>query len=187
MTPNRNCSQEFQQIEGSMVLLGNNKSCKMLGNGSIRFKMFNGLKRLLKDVRYVPELKRNLLSIGMLESIGCLVKIGQGSMKISKGALTLTKGKPKNRLYTLVGTTITSLVATAVNKENEIAKLWHLRLGHVSKRGLNELSNQDLLGNDKLGTLNFCENCIFGKSNRVKFGNVIHKTKGILNYIHTDL
>ena len=149
--------------------------------------MFDGSKRLLKDVRYVLELKRNLLSIGMLESIGCSVKIGQGSMKISKGALTLTKGKPKNRLYTLVGTTITSLVATAVNKENEIAKLWHLRLGHVSKRGLNELSNKDLLGNDKLGTLNFCENCIFGKSNRVKFGNAIHKTKGILNYIHTDL
>ncbi|RVW63580.1 Retrovirus-related Pol polyprotein from transposon TNT 1-94 [Vitis vinifera] len=151
MTLYKNCFQEFQQTEGGMVLLGNNKSCKVLGISSIRFKMFDGSERLLKDVRYFPELKRNLLSIGMLDSIGCSVKIGQ------------------------------------VNKENERAKLWHLRLGHVSERGLNELSKQGLLGNDKLGTLEFCENCIFGKSNRVKFGNAIHKTKGILDYIHSDL
>ena len=189
MTLYKNCFQEFQQTEGGMVLLGNNKSCKVLGISSIRFKMFDGSERLLKDVRYFPELKRNLLSIGMLDSIGCSVKIGQGSMKISKGALTLMEGELKNGLYTLVGTIIliTRLMATAVNKENERAKLWHLRLGHVSERGLNELSKQGLLGNDKLGTLEFCENCIFGKSNRVKFGNAIHKTKGILDYIHSDL
>ena len=97
------------------------------------------------------------------------------------------KGELKNGFHTLIGTSITSLVATVVNKENERAKLWHLRLGHVSERGLNKLSKQGLLRNDKLGTLEFCENCIFGKSNRVKFGNTIHKTKGILDYIQSDL
>ena len=88
----------------------------------------------------------NSSSIGILDSISCSVQIGQGSMKISNGALTLMKGKLKNGFHTLIGTSITGLVATALNKENERAKLWHLRLGHVSERGLNKLSKQGYSG-----------------------------------------
>lgn len=66
-------------------------------------------------------------------------------MNISKEALTLMKGQLHVGLYPLVGTASTGLVAIAENKENEIAKLWHLRLGHVSERGLYELNLQEYL------------------------------------------
>ena len=35
--------------------------------------------------------------------------------------------------------------------------------------------------------LDFCEHCVFGKQKRVEFSTVIHRTKGNLNYIHSDL
>lgn len=57
-------------------------------------------------------------------------------MNIYKEALTLMKGQLQVGLQPLVGTASTTLVAIAENKENEIAKLWHLRLGYVSERGL---------------------------------------------------
>ena len=49
------------------------------------------------------------------------------------------------------------------------------------------MEKQDLVYGDKLGKLQFCENCVFGKSTRLKFKMVDHMTSGILNYIHLDL
>jgi len=48
------------------------------------------------------------------------------------------------------------------------------------------LSKRGLLGN-KVGKLDFCEHCVYGKQTRVKFSAAIHKTKGIVDYIHSDL
>ena len=64
---------------------------------------------------------------------------------------------------------------------------WHKRLGHVSERGLNELSKQGLLNGEKIGKLPSYENYIFGKATQLKFSKSVHSTTGILNYIHFDL
>ena len=56
-------------------------------------------------------------------------------------------------------------------------------MGHVSYRGLTER----LLGKEKLQEMEFCENCMYGKSSRVSFSVGIHRTKGTLDYIHADL
>ncbi|XP_027368866.1 uncharacterized protein LOC113874851 [Abrus precatorius] len=48
-------------------------------------------------------------------------------------------------------------------------KLWHLRLRHISERGLVELNKQKPLGDDRMEKLEFCGHCIMGKSYRLKF------------------
>ncbi|KAK3035421.1 hypothetical protein RJ639_032949 [Escallonia herrerae] len=50
-------------------------------------------------------------------------------------------------------------------------------LGHMSKRGMDVLSKQDLLGSKKIGKLNFYEHCVFGKQCSVKFSGGVHTTK----------
>ena len=35
--------------------------------------------------------------------------------------------------------------------------------------------------------LDFYKHCVMGKQTRVKFGTAIHNTKGILDYIHSDV
>uniref|UniRef100_A0A5B6YZI2 GAG-pre-integrase domain-containing protein n=1 Tax=Davidia involucrata TaxID=16924 RepID=A0A5B6YZI2_DAVIN len=62
-----------------------------------------------------------------------------------------------------------------------------MRLGHMSERGMTELSKQGLLDGYKTGKLNFCEHCVFGKQCRVKFSMAVHMTNGTLDYIHSDL
>ena len=61
--------------------------------------------------------------------------------------------------------------------------MWHMRLGHISERGLQELSKNKLLGGDKLEPLEFCEQCAYGKVKRIKFETRIHQTKGITMFI----
>jgi len=50
----------------------------------VHIKMFDGMVRELKEVRYVPLRKRNLISVGTLEALGLEVSIGGGVLKMSK-------------------------------------------------------------------------------------------------------
>ena len=54
-------------------------------------------------------------------------------------------------------------------------------------RGLQEFSQQELLGEDKISKLEFCETCVLGKSSRVKLSLSTHKSNEILEYIHSNL
>ena len=170
------------------MLMGNNAVCKVVGIGAIKIKMHDGIVRTLSDVRHIPELKKNLISLGTLDSNGCTYKAGGGVMRISKGALVVMKGLKQNGLYFLQGSTITGAAAvSSSDSDSEITKLWHMRLGHMSERGMDELTKQGLLCGQKTGKLDFCEHCIFGKQCRVKFRTAVHRTKGTLDYIHSDL
>ena len=43
----------------------------VIGRGTIKLKMLHGTIRELAHVRHVLDLKRNLISLGMLDKIGC--------------------------------------------------------------------------------------------------------------------
>ena len=72
--------------------MGNNASCKTIGMGTINIKMYDGIVRTLSNVRHVPDLKKNLISLGTLDSNGCKYTAEGGVIKISKGILLLRKG-----------------------------------------------------------------------------------------------
>ena len=61
MCPIKAWFEDFKEADGGHVLLSNNKHCKILGTGTIRIKHYDGIERVLEDVRYIPELKRNLI------------------------------------------------------------------------------------------------------------------------------
>jgi len=99
MCPRKEYFETWALKEGGVVRLGNNKACKVQGMGTIRLKMFDGREFLLKDVRFVPELKRNLISLSMFDSLGYCTGIEHGVCKISHGALITVKGS-KMMVYT---------------------------------------------------------------------------------------
>ncbi|KAK2970416.1 hypothetical protein RJ640_016270 [Escallonia rubra] len=83
------------------------------------------------------------------------------------------------RMHDGIGSTVTRTAAVALSSDidSDTSKLWHMRLGHMSERGMDVLSKQGLLGSKKIGKLDFCEHCVFGKQCRVKFSRVVHTTK----------
>ena len=48
--------------------------------------------RELKKVRYVPQLKRNLISVGALKTLGLVTSIRDGVLKMTKGSMVVMKG-----------------------------------------------------------------------------------------------
>ena len=109
-------------------------------------------------------------------------------MRICSGALVVMKAiQRNNNMYHYQGSTIIGTTATTSNneKEAEMTKLWHMRLGHAGGKSLKTLSDQRLLKGVKTCNLEFCEHCIKRKQTMVNFGTTIHNTKGILDYVHS--
>jgi hypothetical protein len=152
--------------------------------------MHDGVTRTLGDVKYVPELRRNLISLSSLDMKGYEFHGKNGVVRVKRGALIAMKAQRKSaNLYVLQGETVTGDAAVASSKmsDDDLSKLWHLRLGCMSFGGMTELSQHGLLNGHKVTDLQFCEHCVYGKTKRVRFSSGIHTTKGPLDYIHSDL
>jgi len=99
------------------------------------------------------------------------------------------KGKKMNILYILQGSTVSGVAAVSISEDPDVDTtcLWHMRLGHMSERGLHVLSKKDLLCGQKIGKLDLYEHCIFGKQHRVSFSTDVHRTTDTLDYIYSDI
>jgi len=82
-----------------LVLLGDNKPCKIKRFGSIRFKFHDGAERILTKVRYVPELKRNLISLGEFDRRGYVFRGEKGILNVVKDSMIVMREIMKNDLY----------------------------------------------------------------------------------------
>ena len=97
---------------------GDDHPCNIEGMGTVRIKMDDGIVRELKEVRYVPQLKRNLISVGVLKALGLVVSIRDGVLKMTKGSMMVMKGVRWRNLYYLKGSTVTGLVETSISSGN---------------------------------------------------------------------
>ena len=70
MIPNRDWFSTCEPMHKGIVLMGNNASYKVGSIGTVRIKMFDRVVFTLGDVRHVPNLKRNLISLSNLDTKG---------------------------------------------------------------------------------------------------------------------
>ncbi|GJV17679.1 retrovirus-related pol polyprotein from transposon TNT 1-94 [Tanacetum coccineum] len=68
------------------------RKCRVRGTGKVRVQMRDGSSFMLDNVRYVPKLRRNLISLGTLEKEGFTVKMQSGMIKVIKGSLVVLSG-----------------------------------------------------------------------------------------------
>ncbi|GFY93939.1 hypothetical protein Acr_09g0003850 [Actinidia rufa] len=85
------------------IWMANNTSSRVVGRGSIRFRMTDGRSVTLTEVRHVPNLRKNLISIGMLDSKGCSFEASGGILRVSKGNKKMLWEKKTGGLYRLEG------------------------------------------------------------------------------------
>jgi hypothetical protein len=189
MCINRDWFTTYRPFAGGEVFMANDTLSKAVGIGSIRIKMHHdGVVRTITNVRHMTGMSRNLISLGTLDDSGYIYAGEGGVLKVTKGALTVMKGRKVGTLYVLEGSTVTGTAAVASSMtESDTTRLWHMRLGHMSERGMDLLSKRGLLCGLITGKLDFCEHCVLGKQKRVAFSTTIHRTKGTLDYIHSDL
>ncbi|GJV09937.1 hypothetical protein Tco_1351478 [Tanacetum coccineum] len=62
---------------------GNNRTCTIKGTGKVKIQLHDGSRFILEDVKYVPGLRRSLISLGTLEKEDYTVKMQMGRIKVS--------------------------------------------------------------------------------------------------------
>nr|GEV50093.1 retrovirus-related Pol polyprotein from transposon TNT 1-94 [Tanacetum cinerariifolium] len=88
MTTRREWFHQYKPIfGGGSVYSCNDHELKIIRIGSIMVKMYDGTVRTIRDVRHVEGLKKNKLSIGQLDDLGCKIlvkrKLLPGLTKVS--------------------------------------------------------------------------------------------------------
>ena len=71
----------------------------VVGMGDARILLPNGFVWLLEKVRYILDLRRNLISVGQLDNEGHAILFVGGAWKVTKGARVLARGKKTGTLY----------------------------------------------------------------------------------------
>lgn len=97
--------------------------------------MLDYIVKTLCDVKYMPDLRKNLISLGTLDGNGFnynyvngVLKVINGVLKVIKEVMIVMKGqKLVENTYKLMGTTIVG-GATTVDSESDNAILWHMLL-----------------------------------------------------------
>ena len=81
--------------------MGNKGVSKIVGIGDVFSETSIGNKLVLKDVRYVPNIRLNLISTGRLDDEGFTNSFGESKWKLTKGSLVVARGKKQNTLYVM--------------------------------------------------------------------------------------
>ena len=75
------------------MYLADGSALDVIGIGDVRILLLNGSVWLLEKVRHIPELRRNLISVGQLDDEGHAILFVGGTWKVTKGAMVLGRGK----------------------------------------------------------------------------------------------
>ena len=92
MTPFKDYFTEYHEFDGGRVMIGNNAMCRVIGIGTVKLRLQDGTLLMIKQVRHVPDLKRNLISLGMFDQIGYSIRLESGDLRVLDGSKTVLKG-----------------------------------------------------------------------------------------------
>ena len=143
----------------------------------------------MRDLLYVPGLKKNLVSVSMIENRGLGVSFLDGHVhvlpKTAGPFASFSIGVRCGKLYKLLFQPQHSL---AHGNANRICELWHRRMAHLHHPYLR------LLRHMVTGFLEFsnehrdvCRGCDLGKYTKTSFSSSDSRSAGILDLIHSDL
>jgi hypothetical protein len=90
--------------------MGNDQSCEIEWIGSIKIHMFDEVICILTNIRFIPNMRKNLILLGILDTKRLTWSVSGGLLQVKNDDMTILRGhkhqnKHKN-LYVLEGTTI---------------------------------------------------------------------------------
>ena len=159
------------------IEMGDDKRYSATEIGTIKFQRESGKPFQLKYVMHVPGLKKNLVSVTMLEDKGYDVVFSDGKAFLRHKTTGQAKriGIRVKNLYKLEvdGCTATMGKVKKVVSQDE-GKLWHRRLGHLHHGALKILQHiSTRLPKGTLAQSDHCKGCTMGKFVKTNFHDML--------------
>lgn len=195
MTHDRSFFQSLNEFDGGFITLANGKRTQIRGEGSGIMYGIDGAGKLAKidvsDVKFVPGLSTNLISVGKLTEKKFKVVFDTDGCEVvdTDGTVVVTGGRQSGLYYLRVAEA--SMAASEGQHKLDCQHQWHRRLGHREWAAAERIAKEELATGMKVsdcGLRLVCECCMEGKSARLPFPPVVdRKATQVLDIVHTDL
>ncbi|KAM1466750.1 hypothetical protein ACFX2I_031921 [Malus domestica] len=173
-----------------LVFVGNGARVAVEFIGVVRLELFSGFLLDLVDVAYIPSMRRNLISVSKLVKSKFKFDINENGFSIFQSSNLIGDGVLVGDMFKLNCNIPTSVVNTIGHKRaltnDTSSKLWHKRLGHISKERMQRLTREQILPSLNYGDFKICTNSIKGKLINKKKKDSTRSTK-LLELIDTDI
>jgi hypothetical protein len=187
------------------VMVADDRCLSVKGHGDIFIdRTVAGVvkKGILKQVLYIPELKRNLFSIGQATEMGLSFMSTKEKCELRTGSepgKVVMEGQRDGKPYSLRIKAITGSEANIVHTEQkDIPKIplpiWHSRMVHVNIETIQQMKLNDSLKHFDLTTpkdssSKLCPGCMYGKQHKNSYpSNPEKECSAILGeFVHADV
>lgn len=181
---------DFKTAEdGEKLFMGNSATAVIKGSGRVVLKMTSGKELTLKDVLFVPEIRKNLVSGWLLNKHGFRLAFESDKFVLTKMGMFVGKGYALDGMFKMNVMAIKPSV-NEIKKSSayllECSYMWHGRLGHVNFDTLRRLINLDVIPKFHIDSKYKCHTCVEAKLTRSSFQS-IERSANPLDIIHTDV
>jgi len=179
------------------IAVGNGVNVGVENIGTASLKLSSGFELTLSDVVYVPSMRRNLISVYVLDKCGFTFVFGNNEVKTFRNSSLIGSGVLSDGLY-LLNLDPNSIVQrqsdvcnVVGNKRGRVTEsssmLWHKRLGHISRKRMERLIKENILHSLDFSDFDNYIDCIKGKLTAKTRKTSGSRKEGILQLIHTDI
>ena len=144
MTHRKDFFEDFTDNVDGAVYFADQSKIKPSGLGTIRLKLPGLPDFLLDHVLYLPQLKRNLLSLVHIRQQGHSIHMFDGKLEVRKASdhSLVMRGIEEERLLKLQGTSAHAQHFSYISHHEEgtlpSSLLWHVRFGHDPEESLED-------------------------------------------------
>jgi hypothetical protein len=164
-------------------------------------RLIDGRIRTLLGVIHIPGLARNLIYVRKMDDVVVKTIFEKETCKMVRGEMVLLKRVRFGTLYNMKGRTISDGCNSSIFPDigveeertptisREKVMVWHQRLGHIREKGLRLLYGKGMVEGMSNYSMDFyfCEHCVYGKQNQVRFPSGVTRAEGILQLVHSDV
>ena len=175
--------------------LGNGEYVSVMAVGLVEL-CFNNKTLCLSDCLFVPDFKRNLVSVSCLVEHGLTVQFNS-SVSIKSNNAFICFGLLINGIYFLtpMSYSINAIENTddeqfPLSKKRKVSNetyMWHLRLGHINSSRIHGLVKSRILNSLIFEPIPVCESCLEGKMTKRPFKAKGNRATIQLELVHTDV
>ena len=175
--------------------LGNGEYVSVMAVGLVEL-CFNNKTLCLSDCLFVPDFKRNLVSVSCLVEHGLTVQFNS-SVSIKSNNAFICSRLLINGLYFLtpISYSINAIENTddeqfPLSKKRKVSNetyMWHLRLGHINSSRIHGLVKSGILNSLIFEPIPVCESCLEGKMTKRPFKAKGNRVTIQLELVHTDV
>lgn len=185
---------EFVELKEQVkvkVADGNFLNATKIGNILHKFNVYGQSKvNYMKNVFYVKDMDRNLISYGKVTKVNKIVSVGNMSKIFDPNGNLIALAIKYNDIYHMTSKIIKSESNSMINSKLTEKEKLHRTLRHVNFNYLKEMCNKqtlDDLPKELESDYLKCGICLENKMHNLPFKNERTRAKELLEIVHTDL